>query len=221
MVRMPWVTYLWPGLPQLWRHGAWGGLAFAVGFGLLLNGLLMASFVWVELLSPGMLRAGWFVATVVWLGAAATSAWYGWGVAPRRATTAEAMFREALGEYLQGKWFEAERILGRLLDTQPRDVEARLMLATLLRHCGRYGEAAEQLARLELLQDARTWAREIGVEKRAIAEAIDAIQQAAVEPPAEFETAEAIAAETEAMGGERARDMTESDAAETMEPRAA
>jgi tetratricopeptide (TPR) repeat protein len=183
--------------------------------------LLMASFVWVELLSPGMLRAGWFVATVVWLGAAATSAWYGWGVAPRRATTAEAMFREALGEYLQGKWFEAERILGRLLDTQPRDVEARLMLATLLRHCGRYGEAAEQLARLELLQDARTWAREIRVEKRAIAEAIDAIQQAAVEPPAEFETAEAIAAETEAMGGERARDMTESDAAETMEPRAA
>jgi hypothetical protein len=168
MVRMPWVTYLWPGLPQLWRQGLWVGLALAVGFGVLLNGLLMASLVWVELLSPGMLRAGWLVTGGIWLASAVTSAWYGWGVAPRRAHSVEAMFREAQSEYLQGKWFEAEQILGRLLEIQPRDVEARLMLATLLKHNGRLSEAAEQLRRLELLQDARTWALEIEVEKQTI-----------------------------------------------------
>jgi tetratricopeptide (TPR) repeat protein len=169
---MPWVTYLWPGLPQLWRQGLWIGLTWAVGFGLLLNGLLMASLVWVELLSPGMLRAGWLVTGGIWLASVVTSAWYGWGVAPRRAHSAEAMFREAQSEYLQGKWFEAEQILGQLLEIQPRDVEARLMLATLLKHNGRLNEAAEQLRRLELLQDARTWALEIEVEKQAIAELV-------------------------------------------------
>lgn len=193
MVRMPWVTYLWPGLPYLWRQGQWSGLALALGFGMLLNGLLLASFVWVELLSPGMLRAAWFVTGGLWLASAVTSAWYGWGVAPRRANSAEAMFREALGEYLQGKWFEAERILGRLLDTQPRDIEARLMLATLLRHNARFGEAAEQLARLELLQSAQTWAREIDVEKQAIAEALAELRQAEAEQAAELQAAEVVA----------------------------
>jgi thioredoxin-like negative regulator of GroEL len=178
-----------------------------MGFGVLLNGLLLASFVWVELLSPGMLRAAWFVTGGLWLASAVTSAWYGWGVAPRRANSAEAMFREALGEYLQGKWFEAERILGRLLDTQPRDIEARLMLATLLRHNARFGEAAEQLARLELLQSAQTWAREIDVEKQAIAEALAELRQAEAEQAAEQQAAE-IVAET-------------SEPADACEPRAA
>ncbi len=207
MVRMPWVTYLWPGLPYLWRQGLWSGLALALGFGVLLNGLLLASFVWVELLSPGMLRAAWFVTGGLWLAAAVTSAWYGWGVAPRRANSAEAMFREALGEYLQGKWFEAERILGRLLDMQPRDIEARLMLATLLRHNARFGEAAEQLARLELLRDAQTWAREIEVEKQAIAEALAELRQTEAEQATEQAVAE-IVAET-------------SEPADACEPRAA
>lgn len=170
MVRMPWATYLWPGLPQLWRQGLWWGLALAVGFGVLLNLLVMASFVWVELLGSGTLKFAWLAMSVLWLGSAVASVWHSWGVVPRVTCSAEAMFRTALSEYLKGNWFEAERTLGRLLELRPRDVEARLLLATLLRHNVRLNEALEQLTRLELLEDARRWAREIEVEREAIAQ---------------------------------------------------
>jgi hypothetical protein len=172
MVRMPWATYLWPGLPQLWQQGRWSALALAVGYGLLVNLALMASFVWVELLTPLWLRLLWFVIGSTWAAAAAATAWYGWGVAPRKANSAEAMFREALTEYLKENWFEAERTLLKLLEAHPGDVEARLLLATLLRHNQRHREALGQLARLELLRDASRWALEIGAEKQLLAEAI-------------------------------------------------
>ena len=168
MVRMPWTTYLWPGLPQLWYGGLWSGLALAVGFAALLDGLLVASFVWVELLSPQHLRLAWLATLGLWMSVAAASAWYGRGRAGRRADAAEAMFRTALSEYLKQNWFEAERILGQLLHHDPRDVEARLMLGTLLRHTDRCEEALGHLAHLELLNDAARWGREIAGEKRLI-----------------------------------------------------
>jgi tetratricopeptide (TPR) repeat protein len=171
MVRMPWIPYLWPGLPQLWYGGLWSGLALAVGSAVLLNVLLLATFVWVELLSPSYLRYAWLGTGALWIGAAATSAWFGWGGLSGRTTSAEGMFREALHEYLKGNWFETERLLGQLLHSYPRDVEARLMLATLLRHTGRYPEALDHLGRLELLQSASLWAMEIAAEKAWIAEA--------------------------------------------------
>jgi cytochrome c-type biogenesis protein CcmH/NrfG len=92
------------------------------------------------------------------------------------------MFRTALGEYLQGNWFEAEQILGQLLELRPRDVEGRLMLATLLRHNHRLQEALDQLARVELLSDARFWKQEIEVERRMIAAAYEGKELDAVEP---------------------------------------
>lgn len=166
MVRIPWTAFLWPGLPHLWYGGQWSGLALAAGFAVLLNGSLLATFVWVELLDSRQLQLAWLATGGVWAGSAVVSAWYGRGLAPRRRSAAEAMFREALHEYLKGNWFEAERILGRLLRLQPRDVEARLLLATLLRRTGRPQEAGEQLARLELAEDASKWAREIAEEKK-------------------------------------------------------
>jgi hypothetical protein len=153
-------------------------LALAVGFAILLNVLLLATFVWVELVDPRQLRLAWLAAGLVWIGSAVVSAWHGRGLAPRRASTAEAMFREALGEYLRENWFEAERLLGRLLHLQPRDVEAGLLLATLLRHTKRYHEAIDQLDRLELVADAGRWNREIQAERLWIAQA----QAEAVEP---------------------------------------
>jgi predicted Zn-dependent protease len=143
-------------------------LALAAGFAVLVNVLLLATFVWVELLDPPRLRLAWLAAGGLWAGSAMVSAWYSRGLAPRRRNSAEAMFREALREYLRASWFEAEQILGRLLRLQPRDVEARLMLATLLRRTGRDSEALEQLDRLELLADASQWAREIAEEKQLI-----------------------------------------------------
>jgi hypothetical protein len=181
MVRTPWKLCLWPGLPHLWQRGAWLGLLVAIGFAVALNLLLLASFVWVELLSPGSLRLAWMGAAFVWIVSAGWSAWFGVGATPRQVATSEAMFREALSEYIQENWFEAERILGRLLERDARDVEARLLLATLLRHGKRYEEALEQLARLELLCDAQRWAREIALERQWLAEAMTEVKPSSPE----------------------------------------
>ena len=171
MRRMPWTTYLWPGLPYLWLSGMWSGLALAAGFSVLLNLVVLASFVWVELLSPLHVRLGWFAIACLWFGSAAISAWYGGGRVTRiEAASTEGLFRQAMSEYLQGSWFEAESILGRLLHLDPRDVEARLMLATLLRHTRRYQEALDQLNRLDRLRDAQKWAREIAAERQWVSE---------------------------------------------------
>jgi tetratricopeptide repeat protein len=165
MSRMPWATYLWPGLPQLWFSGLWSGLVLAAGFAVLFNLLLLASLVWVELLSPLHLRLGWLAIGTLWCGSAVLSAGYARRGATRGTTSAEALFREALSEYLQGSWFEAETVLGRLLQRHPRDVEARLLLATLLRHARRFPEALDQLDRLERLRDATKWTHEIAGER--------------------------------------------------------
>jgi len=170
MRRMPWTTYLWPGLPQLWFLGQWSGLALAVGFGVLLNLLVLASFVWAELLRPFDLRLGWTMVGLLWSGSAVVSAWRGTGrPAARASISAEGLFRQAQSEYLQENWFEAEKILRRLLERAPRDVEARLLLATLLRHNRRWQEASNELNRLELLRDAGLWLPEIAAERRWIA----------------------------------------------------
>jgi hypothetical protein len=171
MRRMPWAIYLWPGLPQLWFGGLSAGLVLATGCAILLNLLLLASFVWIELLDAWHLWLGWSAIGLLWTASAIMSAWFGRReAAPQEAAVGD-LFREALSEYLQRSWFEAERILERLLHSYPRDVEARLLLATLLRHTGRHCEALDELGRLELLRDADHWAVEIASERRLLAQA--------------------------------------------------
>jgi hypothetical protein len=162
MRRMSPATYLWPGLPQLWYEGAWSALALAIGFGLLLNLLLAVTFVWIELLTPPLLTVGWLALGVLWLlsvigarGAVQRT------MEPAQDEAGQDLFRSAQSEYLRGNWFQAEAILLRLLERDPRDAEARLLLATLLRHTKRFKEAREQLACLARFESAERWTEEI------------------------------------------------------------
>jgi len=170
-MRAPWAKYLWPGLPQLWLDGAWSGLALAIGSAALLNLLLLSTFVWVELLAPPVLLVGWLAVGAVWIGSAGLAYLTGKRRgSDRQAASTEDLFRHALGEYLRGNWYEAETVLGRLLRCEPRDIEARLMLASLLRHTRRLQEARQQLIRLERLEGCEKWSLEIGTERTLIAE---------------------------------------------------
>ena len=80
-------------------------------------------------------------------------------------------FVEALDHYLKGDYYQAEQILEGLLRRNLRDVDARLMLATLLRHTGRLDEAARQLDTLARFEDAGKWELEIRQERELLAEA--------------------------------------------------
>jgi hypothetical protein len=169
MRMLRYATYLWPGLPQLWFEGAWSGLALAFGFGLLVNFLLVASLVWVELIAPTVLGLAWLAMGVIWAGSGIFVAWTG-GLrdSSAAAQARDDLFRSALGEYLKGAWFEAESLLGQLVAQDSRDVDARLMLASLLRHTGRPLEARRQLDELERLEKAQKWHVEIERERQLL-----------------------------------------------------
>jgi cytochrome c-type biogenesis protein CcmH/NrfG len=72
---------------------------------------------------------------------------------------------------LKGDYYQAEHVLEELLRRNLRDVDARLMLATLLRHTGRLDEAAGQLDTLVRLEGASKWQWEIEQERDLLAEA--------------------------------------------------
>ena len=65
MRRMPWTMYLWPGLPQLWSCGSWGGLALAIAAAILLNLLVLLSFGWSELIGQNLRTTLWAALGVV------------------------------------------------------------------------------------------------------------------------------------------------------------
>ncbi len=170
MRRTPWAAFLWPGVPQLVGRGSWTALVVALGAAALLNVALLATFAWTELLAPNLRILYWLLLLGAWSGGAGLSLW----IDRRRRTPAENedgkdLFRDTLDHYLQGNWPEAEEGLGRLLRRNRRDVEARLMLATLLRHRGRPEEAARQLEALCCSEEAGKWELEISREKQLLA----------------------------------------------------
>jgi len=73
-----------------------------------------------------------------------------------------------LDRYLQADWFESERALRRLLEENPRDLDAGLMLATLLRRTGRPGEAERELDRIERFDGSEKWELEIRRERELL-----------------------------------------------------
>jgi hypothetical protein len=161
-------TYLWPGLPRIWFDGAWSGLALAVGFGLLVNLLALANFVWVDLVGSTVLWIGWIVAGVIWVGSVLFLGWRGGLQDGKGAAARDDLFRRGLGEYLKGAWFEAESLFNQLITIDPRDVDARLMLATLLRHAGRPADAQRRLDELARLEKAEKWRQETERERELL-----------------------------------------------------
>jgi hypothetical protein len=172
MRRMRWIACLWPGLPQLWMYGSWSGLAVAIAAAVGLDLLLLVGFGWSELIGHGLRSTLWVAFGVVWAVAA------GWSAREYRRRAAagtpdpqEDAFAEALDHYLKGDYYQAERVLEDLLRRNVRDLDARLMLATLLRHTGRLDEAVRQLDTLARFEGAGKWEQEILEERRLLAEA--------------------------------------------------
>lgn len=184
--KLHWTVYLWPGLAQLWIRGSWAGLVVAVGFTALANVLLLASLVFTEWLT--------FEARLTCAGALLVTWLMAWwqsrherrksrtnvsddpslevSEAPQVESEREQLFREAQQCYLRNDWVATEKLLLRLLKQDSRDVESRLMLATLWRHQGRGEEALRQLDRLERLEAAEKWQYEIHTEREAINHAV-------------------------------------------------
>ncbi|MBX7168333.1 MAG: hypothetical protein K1X74_18500 [Pirellulales bacterium] len=165
-----WVSYLWPGLPQLWWDGERSGLALALAAAVLLNLALATTLVWTELLSSSARLLVWTAVGAVWIGSSVLSARWWRQHRAGRPETVRHLFRQSLDQYLQGHWVEAEGLLARLLVAAPHDGDARLLLATLFRHTYRYDQARAQLERLRGCPGHEKWSWEIAQEFRQLEE---------------------------------------------------
>ncbi|MFO0869429.1 MAG: tetratricopeptide repeat protein [Pirellulales bacterium] len=151
----------WPGLARLWGPGQWRGLIMALAFAGLLNVSLLVTFAdWGGVGTAG--RVGMWGATVLfWLVSARDS--HSWRRRCQRLpkqAECDDRFVAAQSAYLRGHWPEAVGMLRQLLEVHPGDLEARLLLATLLRRMNRREEAREQLTELASRAGAERWSRE-------------------------------------------------------------
>jgi tetratricopeptide (TPR) repeat protein len=165
MRKPPWATCIWPGLPYLWLDGAWSGLGLALAAAVLLDVLLLSTLLWVEWFDPWVVKSGWAACVGLWLASAIHAVKRYSSNDNIDADSIEGLFRRAQAEYLQGDHFQAEATLTGLLAREPRDAEARLLLATLLRHTQRYEEAEDQLKQLSRFETAARWQIEITGER--------------------------------------------------------
>lgn len=192
---MQWGSLLlcsWPGLPGLWYRGQWTSLLLAIGFSLLLNVALVSSFIWPWILGETFPAIAWPALIVVWV----TSTWVGQRrlpdlmAAPRGEKVAElrtgdTLFIQAQDEYLRGHWEAAAGLLERQLHQQPRDVEARLLLATLLRHRREFQQARFHLGELAKLDAATEWQFEMQQEHELLRQIENDIEETEETSPQE------------------------------------
>ncbi len=164
---------LWPGLPGAWYRGRTPHLVCALLAGWLASLLLLTTFVWPQWFSLGVTRLMWGVAIVAWLGVSVWehlrfSSWF--TAIPQEATEA---FASAQSEYLKGNWFAAEAQLLSILHEDANDVEALLLLVSVLRRTRRWQPALRRLKQMELLDAAYRWRFEIAAERRWIQQGLE------------------------------------------------
>ena len=159
----------WPGLLRLWVHGDFTGLVIATAFATLLNLSLLSTFVWTEWLGDVFPRISWPIVIAVWIAS--------WWLAKRSLgelrnnhgtiarekpnKTGDALFIAAQTEYLRGSWSAAQDILLRQLRFNPRDIESRLLLASVYRRNRQWDAARRELDQLTRLDDAQRWQDEV------------------------------------------------------------
>lgn len=160
---------LWPGLARLWLRGEFRGLLAAVGFAALVNGVFVSTLVWPEI-APLTLRSAAIVAAGLWwvIAAAMTLLELPEIVAATDGDPLRGLFVAAQAEYLKGNWIEAESSLRKLLRQNPRDVEAQLLWATLMRRTARLDKARQSLQDLSRLEAASHWQHEIRTERELV-----------------------------------------------------
>ena len=174
----PVIMCSWPGLPGLWYRGQASSLLVAAGFSILFNLALVSTFLWPWSLGETFPLVTWPIILLIWM----TSACVTYKSLPDLMSVApipthpedlssisnDTLFIQAQSEYLKGHWPEAESLLRRNLQTSSRDIEARLLLATLLRHNRRLDDASEELENLLKYDQSINWISEIRREQQLI-----------------------------------------------------
>ena len=171
--RIPLPTYLWPGLPQLTQRGTWTALFWALATAFLADGVIITRYIWPETFDVvwdnvilgcflGVYIVGCIVSYFIEKARDASSQ-----------TSNEDLFPEAQKRYLEGRYFEAEHDLVQLINKNPEDMPARLLLIDLLVVNRRLEEAVKALKETIDFSEAQQWKWEL----IAVNEHIKQVQQ--------------------------------------------
>ena len=163
---------LWPGLPDLWFRGDWSSLGISVIFSVSLNLALLGTFVWPEWYPSWMIR-------LLWSGIILSSGFFflqsykRWskitGSYQSDAKTNERLI-VAQHHYLCGNYFEAEALIQKIVVDGNQDIEALLLLVSILRRTRRGQQALQWIDRISLCENAGNWRRELEIEKKLVRE---------------------------------------------------
>jgi len=205
----------WPGLARLWTRGHASSLLVAFGFAIVLNLALISTFLWPTSLGETFPLVAWPTILLVWT----VSAWVSYkslpdvmavGSQPRQNTVeiADTLFNQAQREYLRGHLAETESLLKRSLETAPRDIESRLLLATMFRHQRRFDEAREELKTIRKFDESVNWDFEISRERQLLelietADSEDDNEDATLQSQTDSLTASVGATEADLRGSNR------------------
>ncbi len=159
------LAHVWPGLPQVWRRGSWSALGAAAFFSVLVNATLLMHVIHPEWFSVYLRGVVCSSVAVYWI-------WFvrrAWMRSRQAFATGdeahEGLFLRAQAEYLRGHWYESEAIVRSMLRAVAEDLEARLLLVSVLRRTGRHREALRELRRLARLPGANKWDWELARER--------------------------------------------------------
>jgi hypothetical protein len=149
-------------------------LAAAVSFAVLLNAMLVISFLSPYPLPSSWNQIGWCCVVVFWAtGVGLAVRGRVWELQKPVEPDQEALFIRAQTEYLRGHWVESQSLLKQLLRRNPQDVEAHLLLASVHRRAQRIDMSRRQLRRIGALEGAEKWRLETERE-RAVLEGLSA-----------------------------------------------
>ena len=163
------LSCFWPGLAKAWWRGSASALLAALMFGWGLCVLMLATFVWPNWFPSWQVTSCWIGMLIFWVVECVRSNWhYGSMQADAGPVAGDNRFVQAQSEYLKGNWFEAESLLHAILADAPRDAEAHLLLASVLRHSRRWAAALRRLEQLQLLDTSARWRFEIHRERLMI-----------------------------------------------------
>ncbi|MBM3967281.1 MAG: hypothetical protein FJ308_19790 [Planctomycetes bacterium] len=157
----------WPGTLAAWRLGEARSLLIAIAFGLILCTAWVGTTIWPMWLDGWKIGALWTLVAAGSLLSCAHNAMAGLLSRPKNHPGCPIdQWTLAQEHYLQANYFEAERILLPFAFGKSTDVEAGLLLSSIMRRTERYQQSVELLDQLALLDDAWKWHEEIAKEKR-------------------------------------------------------
>ena len=158
----------WPGLYEVWTGRAASGAALAIAATLVLNGGLVTTFVWRELLADSWRLGLWGVLGLFWLACALATCRQIALAAAERSSQRDPEYEAATASYLKGDWAKAEEHLQRILGRRAGDADCILQLATVCRRAGRYDEAHRLLRRCRRADRRGKWTWELEQEREKL-----------------------------------------------------